>query len=108
MCSSDLDLLDKDPDNEDLMDELRDLALSLEVRSCWQSLGEELEQAQYRIVLCTGGPHVEVQGDLDAHGEPCRAMILHQDWGSPLFEMTTSEPEKELMLWFAQSFYWGR
>lgn len=101
------DLLDADPDDDELQDELRGLALSQEVRSCWQAVGEELEAGMYRLVLCTGGPHVEVKGSLDPAGDPDSASLWHQDWGTPSEEVNLSGPEREMLLWFAQSFYWG-
>jgi hypothetical protein len=101
------DLLDADPDNDDLQDELRNIALSQEVRSCWQILGQPLEAGMYRLVLCTGGPHVEIVGSLDGVGDPDAATLYCQDWGTQKTEVPISQPEEELLLWFARSFYWG-
>jgi hypothetical protein len=101
------DLLDADPDNDELQDELRDLALSQEVRSCWQTIGQELEAGMYRLVLCTGGPHVEIVGSLGVGGDPDSATLYCQDWYTRKEEVPISQPEEELLLWFAQSFYWG-
>ena len=101
------DLLDKDPDNDDLQEELRGLALSQEVRSCWQTVGQELEAGMYRLVLCTGGPHVEVTGSLGLGGDPDIGTLWFSDWGTQLTQVNLTEPEQELLLWFAQSFYWG-
>ena len=101
------DLLEKDPDNDELQDELRDLAVSQEVRSCWQTVGQELEAGMYRLVLCTGGPHVEIQGSLSGAGDPDSAVLYCQDWGTGLQEVSVTEPERELLVWFAELFYWG-
>jgi hypothetical protein len=56
--------------------------LSVEVRSDWASPGESLEAAEFCILLCTGGPAVRIRGELD-RGEPVRAWLEHQDWGTP-------------------------
>lgn len=101
------DLLDSDPDNDDLQEELRCLALSQEVRTPWQCVSQDLEPTEYRIVLCTGGPHVEIRGDLDSAGDPETATMWHCDWGQEPAVVSTTDPEDELMLWFAQTLYWG-
>jgi len=101
------DLLDADPDNDELQDELRGLALSQEVRSCWQTIGQELEAGMDRLVLCTGGPHVEIVGSLDGAGDPDAATLYCQDWYTPKEEVPISKEEEKMLLWFAQSFYWG-
>lgn len=101
------DLLDADPDNDDLQDELRDLALTQEVRSTWTSMDQDLEPDEYRLLLCTGGPAVQVVGQLDSAGDPCTATLQHQDWGTPWADVNLTRPETELLVWFAQTFYWG-
>lgn len=58
--------------------------LSVEVRSGWDIVGGDLSAAEFRIVLCTGGPHVEIVGDLDGYGIPHRAWLQYQDWGTPM------------------------
>lgn len=69
-------------DQDDAERAIHEDPLSVEVRSDWASPGEELTPSEYRIVLCTGGPHVELQGDLDQHGEPCSVRVLYRDWGT--------------------------
>lgn len=51
--------------------------LSVEYRSDWASPGEELTPSEFRVVLCTGGPHVEIVGDIDLS----RVRVLYRDWG---------------------------
>lgn len=51
--------------------------LSVECRSTWQTPGEELMPDEYRIVLCTGGPHVELQCEPDGS----RVRVIWRDWG---------------------------
>lgn len=61
---------------------IQDDPLSVEVRSDWTTPGEELEASEFCILLCTGGPAVRIVGEL-SDGEPCRAWMEYQDWGTP-------------------------
>ncbi len=56
--------------------------LSILVRSDWHSVGETGEDAEFEILLCTGGPACRIVGEL-SNGEPHRAWMEHQDWGTP-------------------------
>lgn len=68
-------------DADDAQQRIYDDALSVEYRSDWQSPGEDLTPAEFRIVLCTGGPHVEIQGEMD-NGDVTRVRVLYKDWGT--------------------------
>ena len=89
-----------DPDELDELDELRNAAgdytsqeeaesaiyedpLSIQYRSGWTSSPEDMQPEEFEILLCTGGPAVRIVGELGNHGEPCRAWIEFQDWGTP-------------------------
>lgn len=51
--------------------------LSVEFRSGWTSDRHEAAQIeQYKIVLCCGGPHVEIRGDMGTYG-PENARIYY-------------------------------
>ena len=63
--------------------------LDISFRSGWTSDKEDMTPEEFQILLCTGGPAVRIMGELDHHGQPCRAWIEYQDWGTPwtmLFE----------------------
>ena len=77
--------------------------LSVEVRSGWTDTGGALEPEEFRIVLCTGGPHVELQGEL-LNGEPCTVRALYRDWGDSgeLFEF-----DHAAVLEYCKCFYFG-
>lgn len=75
--------------------------LSVQVRSGWQSLGEKLEPEEYEILLCTGGPAVRIVGDLK-DGEPHRARMEYQDWGTPWIEYSPTSEETDAMLEYAR------
>lgn len=81
-------------------------ALSVEVRSGWTTLGEELTAEEYCILLTTGGPAVRIVGDLDG-GEPTTARLEVQDWGTPWTEHITTGTDHEALLTYARCFYFG-
>ena len=93
---------------EDAEQQLQETPLSVEVRSGWGSYSE-LQAEEYRIVLTivlvTGGPAVLIQGDLNQYQEPCTAVMLMQDWGTPLTEF--HEVDEDVLVQFAQKFYFG-
>jgi len=89
-----------DPDEQDELDELRNTAgdcadqeeamqriyespLDVQFRSGWASSGEDLAPEDFYILLCTGGPAVRIMGELGFDGEPSRAWLEFQDWGTP-------------------------
>jgi hypothetical protein len=59
-------------------------ALSIEVRSDWIRANDwhttPLKPFEYRILLCTGGPAVQLVGTLSEHGVPETAQLEVQDW----------------------------
>jgi general stress protein YciG len=56
--------------------------LEVSVRGGWHSPGEESEDEEYLILLCTGGPAVRIVGEL-RNKEPHTARLQYQDWGTP-------------------------
>ena len=90
-------------------------ALSIEVRTGWYSPGArdpDTKPAAYRILLCTGGPAVQIIGELSKHGEPETARMQVQDWFQPWTDFRPqvgpddydSEP---ILLAYAQCFCFG-
>ena len=73
---------------EEALQAMLENPLEISFRSGWGS-AEDLQPEEFQILLCTGGPAVRIIGELGNHGEPCRAWIEYQDWGTPwtmLFE----------------------
>jgi hypothetical protein len=94
--------------NEDeARERIQEDALSVEVRSEWHSPGDASEAGEFRIVLCTGGPHVEIRGEL-RDGEPHRAWIAYRDWGTS-GELTGQSPapsiEQDTLLRYCGEFF---
>lgn len=82
-------------------------ALSVEVRTGWYAPGEESTPEEFRIVLCTGGPHVEIRGELN-RGEPSSARLMYQDWGTPLTELVDiSSDNRASLLTYCRVHYFG-
>lgn len=79
--------------------------LSVEVRSAWQTVGEELEASEFCILLCTGGPAVRILGELDEHNEPSRAWLEYQDWGTPWTQYF--DADQSTLLDYARRFYFA-
>jgi len=83
-------------------------ALSVEVRSDWYTPGRSAEDnapSEFRILLCTGGPAVQIRGELSSHGEPDRAWLEVQDWGKPWTQYFKADPD--VLLDYARCFYFG-
>ena len=78
--------------------------LSVEVRSDWGTQSEELTPGEFRILLCTGGPAVQIRGELDAHGQPDRAWLEYQDWGTPWTQYF--EAEQDRLISYARHFFY--
>jgi hypothetical protein len=78
-------------------------ALSVEVRSDWETSASEFTASEFRIVLCTGGPHVEIVGDID-RGTPSRVRVIYKDWGTSgeLFDF-----DHAAVIEYCQQFYFG-
>lgn len=90
-------------DREEAEQAIQEDPLSVEIRSDWCSPGETMEAGEFRIVLCTGGPHVELVGDLD-RGTPSRVRCLYKDWGDSgeLYQF-----DHDAVLTYCSQFYFG-
>jgi hypothetical protein len=80
-------------------------ALSIEVRGDWQEpLMNMNAMVEFKLLLATGGPAVRIVGELD-NGEPTRAWLEVQDWGTPwtrYFDIS-----QDTLLAYARCFYFG-
>jgi hypothetical protein len=98
--------------------------LSVEVRSGWHTPDDEDGDtpAEYRILLTTGGPALQIVGDLDEYGEPETAKLQSQDWFKPWTDVpaqallpdtkddqpiSLDEQVTATLLTFVQCFYFG-
>lgn len=77
-------------------------ALEASVRcASWSSQYDTLEPDEYRILLCWGGPAVQITGDYIG-GECQDANLQHQDWGTPWIDYYTNEEDTAILLEYAQ------
>jgi hypothetical protein len=85
--------------------------LSIEVRSDWFSPGAAADDdarkpAEFQILLTTGGPALRIMGELDEYGQPTRAWLEYQDWGTPWTHFYV-EGGTDTLLKFCNVFYFG-
>jgi hypothetical protein len=96
-------------------DEAREMihadALEVCVRSDWHTSGDRGDASEFYILLTTGGPALRIRGELDEHGEPSRAWLEYQDWGTPwsrLINDSNGETvAQDVLLAYASCFYFG-
>ena len=95
-------------DEDEARERIDEDPLSIQVRSDWVDPyrwnGPGLKAAEYEILLMTGGPAVRIIGSLDEHGEPDRARLQYQDWGTPWTELLNPR-DTETLVTYASTFY---
>lgn len=91
---------------DDARERITEDALSVEVRSGWHTVGEAPEPEEFRIVLCTGGPHVEIRGRLNDHNEPERCELHYAGWGVR-GEYRGDALDTDALETYARQFYFG-
>ena len=92
-------------DEDDARDAILEDALSIDVRSDWHTPGDSGADAEYCILLSTGGPAVRIIGDLDQWKQPVSATLQVQDWGTPWTDYR--EADEDVLLQYAGCFYFG-
>lgn len=92
---------------EDAEQRIREDALTVEVRSNWHGLGEDTYNEEFRILLCTGGPAVQIVGKLTEHNEPESARLEYQDWGTPWTTLPQAHTDRQILVEYASTFYFG-
>ena len=91
-------------DEEQAEEVIRNDALSVEVRSGWHSPGEQGEDEEYMILLCTGGPAVRIVGDLGGFGEADSARLECQDWFTPWTDVPVIRDDEQALITYAGLF----
>ena len=89
---------------DDARDAILEDALCVQVRAGWRELGakDDNEAEEFEILLTTGGPAVRIRGEL-SDGQPKRAWLEVQDWGTPWTEHI--EPDsQDVLLEYARQF----
>ena len=94
-------------DEDEARQRIDESPLSVEVRSDWHSPGDESEDAEFRILLCTGGPAVQIVGSLGTFSEPDGVRLQYQDWFTPWADAEITANDEETLLSYARAFYYG-
>jgi len=92
-------------DQDDAQQRIYDDPLEVQVRSDWTNPGEDLTPSEFCILLCTGGPAVRIVGELSERGEPCRAWLEYQDWGTPWTHFVGAD--SDTLVRYASNFFAG-
>lgn len=91
---------------EDALEQIRELPLSVLVRSTWQEPGQTLTQAEYRITLSAGGPSCWLQGDVDSDGTIGNTVrVLYSDWDEAGELFNTTDEQRSALLDFVRYFF---
>lgn len=101
----------RDGDGEDEDDAQRaidEYPLSVLTRSGWRNPGTTNEpDAEFEILLGTGGPASRIIGKLNEYAEPDSAYFEYQDWFQPWTQARLSGEQTDTLLEFARQFYFG-
>jgi hypothetical protein len=92
---------------DDARTRIEEDALSVEVRGDWHSIDDQSgldEPTEFKILLSTGGPASRIRGEL-SDGEPSRAWLEVQDWGTPWTQVF--DISQDTLLAYARVFYFG-
>jgi len=93
-------------DQERREEEARENALSVEIRSGWCFSREDMKPEEFKILLCTGGPAVQIVGDCD-NGQPEFPVLQYQDWGTPWIDYPLSDEQKDILTEYCGLFYFS-
>lgn len=99
--------LECDESREDAEQRIHEDPLSVEVRSDWYTPGEANPDManEFLILLGTGGPATRIIGELNEYGEPTRARLQAQDWGTPWTDYRGGD--SDTLLAYCRCFYFG-
>jgi hypothetical protein len=81
--------------------------LSVEVRTDWHTVGavEAAKPTHYKILLCWGGPSVQIVGTLDDSNQPDSATLQYQDWFTEWMDYPLTDEEEQVVMKYAQQCY---
>ena len=82
-------------------------ALDVQVRGEWHTPGaiDACAPYEYKILLCWGGPSVQIIGILNEHNVPDSARLQYQDWFTEWMEYPLTKAEEQTLMKYAQQFY---
>jgi hypothetical protein len=82
-------------------------ALDVQVRGEWHTPGaiDGCAPYEYKILLCWGGPSVQIVGTLDDANAPDSAKLQYQDWFTEWTNYPLTDAEEETLRKYAQQYY---
>jgi hypothetical protein len=87
---------------------IREDPLSVEMRSGWHSnFNEPVQPEEFKILLCTGGPAVQILGTLDQYMQPDSVFIQYQDWFTGWSNLELEVEDMEAIREYCSLFYFG-
>ena len=97
-------------DEEQAREFLTDAPLSVEVRTDWHTVGavEAATPTHYKILLCWGGPAVQLVGTLDDSNQPDSAELQYQDWLTEWTRFPTTREDEADLIAYATAFYFDQ
>lgn len=102
---------DNEADMDEALDAITSFPLSVEVRDDnWYANGNEpgkFSPTEFRILLCWGGPAVQITGSVHEYGRPEATSLQYQDWGTPWTEYFIDEEDYADVQAFVEHFYFG-
>lgn len=99
---------DNDDERDDALQTIQEDPLSVEVRSDWHSVGSKDTggNIEFRILLCTGGPAVQIVGELDEYDRPVNPKIQYQDWFTQWEDyIIDNKEDQEALQTYCEQFY---
>lgn len=94
-----------DDEREAAEQAIYDDPLAVDVRSGWVNVWTaEFEPVEYRVLLCTGGPAVQLEGELDDRNQPYNVQLQHQDWFEPWQTVPLTAEDTEALLTYVRYF----
>jgi hypothetical protein len=94
---------------EDAERRIQEDALSVELRRDWYIPGSSEDPAatHFRVLLCTGGPAVQIYGSLTEHAEPDVVFLQYQDWGTGWTDYPITGKQGDAIKLYLSRFYFG-
>jgi len=94
-------------DADEARQAIQEHPIEISVKSGWHAPGENGDDDEFMILLCTGGPAVRIVGELDQYKQPTRAWIECQDWFINWQEWRGENFDHDALLQYCQEFYFG-
>lgn len=80
-------------DHDDALTRIHEDPLSIEYRSGWVNSKNDMQPEEFKILLSTGGPAVQIIGEIDQHMQPTNCKLQAQDWFTPWTDYTDADQD---------------